>query len=292
MKNRVIKIISNQYTILKADGTIEKAIASGKMRLKDKIVVGDFVEIEYNEGICTIVDLGERQNILKRPYLANVDQAYIVMSLKDPEFSFELVNRLLLMIEYAHIKPIIIATKSDLATNEEIEAVSNYYASMDYKVIIVNKFEDSKVLLDSLKNNISVLCGQSGVGKSSILNRIDDSLNLATNEISKALNRGKHTTRHVELYPIEGGYLADTPGFSSIDLYDIEIDELQKRISVFQNHEACRFLDCRHLNEPDCAIKEAVSNGHIQETFYKTYCDIVKMIQDGNVKANNHRKLK
>lgn len=144
-----------------------------------------------------------------------------------------------------------------------------------------------------LKDKVSVLCGQSGVGKTSLLNKLIPTLELKTDSISKALNRGKHTTRHTELYEVFGGYVADTPGFSSLDISHIDKELLALKLTPFKPYiNGCRFLDCRHLKEPDCAVKNAVLEAKIPESFYNVYVDIMNMLSDGNFKANRHRTLK
>ena len=257
-KALIIKIISSEYTILLEDRSIQKAILAGKMRLDKHPVVGDYVEYIISDNKYIIQSILERRNYLIRPNLANIDNAIIMMSTKDPSFSYELVNRLIMLIEYADIRPIICISKADLGDNQEIEEIKTYYETMNYDVIISDISNDFRNLEGILEDKITVLCGQSGVGKSSLLNKLQPELNLKTNEISRALNRGKHTTRHVELFEIYGGYIADTPGFSSLDLTQVDKDLLASKISVFKPYIGeCRFNNCMHINEPDCKVKEA-----------------------------------
>lgn len=293
MVARIIKIISKEYTLLLEDKRVVKAILAGKMRLNDYPVVGDIVEYEIIEDNYVIQRICQRQNYMIRPNLANIDQAIIMMSLKDPDFSYELVNRLIILIEYSNIKPIICISKADLGDEKIIKEIYDYYNLMNYEILISKKDSSNIIFEDLFKSKISVLCGQSGVGKSTLLNNLNPELNLKTNQISKALNRGKHTTRHVELFELYGGYIADTPGFSSLDLSFIDKDLLANHISVFEKYLGnCRFNNCMHLNEPECAIKKAVEDGFIKESFYKTYCDIIEFIESGNLKGNRHRTLK
>ena len=293
MVARIIKIISQEYTLLLEDKRVVKAILAGKMRLNDYPVVGDIVEYEIIEDNYVIQRICQRQNYMIRPNLANIDQAIIMMSLKDPDFSYELVNRLIILIEYSNIKPIICISKADLGDEKIIKEIYDYYNLMNYEILISKKDSSNIIFEDLFKSKISVLCGQSGVGKSTLLNNLNPELNLKTNQISKALNRGKHTTRHVELFELYGGYIADTPGFSSLDLSFIDKDLLANHISVFEKYLGnCRFNNCMHLNEPECAIKKAVEDGFIKESFYKTYCDIIEFIESGNLKGNRHRTLK
>ena len=292
-KALIIKIISSEYTILLEDRSIQKAILAGKMRLDKHPVVGDYVEYIISDNKYVIQSILERRNYLIRPNLANIDNAIIMMSTKDPSFSYELVNRLIMLIEYADIRPIICISKADLGDNQEIEEIKTYYETMNYDVIISDISNDFRNLEGILENKITVLCGQSGVGKSSLLNKLQPELNLKTNEISRALNRGKHTTRHVELFEIYGGYIADTPGFSSLDLTQVDKDLLASKISVFKPYIGeCRFNNCMHINEPDCKVKEAVDKGKIKQSFHKTYKDIIEFIISENLKGNRHRTLK
>ncbi len=292
MRATIIKIISNQYTVILDDNSVQIAYLTGKMRLKGRLFVGDHVDVEINEGKYGIVDVYQRINCLKRPFVANVDKAYILMSYENPKFSFELVNRLAIIIEYCNVKPVIVVTKSDLGTGERLNRIKSYYELLGYEVYFSYKDTLNNDLLASLKNCISVLCGQSGVGKSSILNTFNPDFNLKTDEISKALGRGKHTTRHVELFNINDGLIADTPGFSSIDLRDIDINYLKDKISSFVKNGECYYRDCMHIDEPNCGVKKAIDDGLIPVSFYETYVDIIKMIKSGNYSFNNHRRLK
>lgn len=292
MKARIIKIISNQYTVQLEDNTILEAYPTGKMRLKQRLFVGDFVLLEKSDGKYGIVDVLERKNVLKRPFLANVDQAYILMSFKDPNFSFELVNRLVILIEYADVLPIIVITKADLGDDKALNNIKEYYNQIGLDVYFSYKDVIDEILLASFKHKVSVLCGQSGVGKTSIINKFDPSLNLKTDITSKALGRGKHTTRHVELYELNEGLVADTPGFSSIDLRDIDINLLKDKISVFNKYNTCYYRDCIHINEPDCGVKKAILDNLIPKSFYDSYVEIFDMIKMGNYSFNTHRRLK
>ena len=182
-KALIIKIISSEYTILLEDKSIQKAILAGKMRLDRHPVVGDYVEYITSDNKYVIQNILERRNYLIRPNLANIDNAIIMMSTKDPSFSYELVNRLIMLIEYADIRPIICISKADLGDNQEIEEIKTYYETMNYDVIISDISNDFRNLEGILENKITVLCGQSGVGKSSLLNKLQPELNLKTNEI-------------------------------------------------------------------------------------------------------------
>ncbi|MBQ0064228.1 MAG: ribosome small subunit-dependent GTPase A [Firmicutes bacterium] len=279
-KGLLTKIISNQYTIF-MDNAFYVASPRGKMRLQEKPCVGDVVEFEKFDDSYRIHSICERKNRLLRPAISNVDQALIVTSCKDPDFSVHLLNRLIILVSLAHVEPVICVTKSDIAPNiEEIEKTLDWYKKCGYTVVYTDPNRDTKELEDVLRNKISVLCGQSGAGKSSLLNRIEPSFTLQTQEISKALGRGKHTTRHCELHPICDGWVADTPGFSSLDFKRLDTTHLDEVIKDFQPYlNQCKFNDCIHINEPSCAIKEALEKGEINPYMYEDY----KSIKEGLV---------
>lgn len=270
---RIIKIISNQYTIV-SDGRQILANPRGKMRKGLIPVVGDQVEFEQFNDACRIHRVLPRVNQLLRPAIANVDQALVVTSLKDPDYSCHLLNRLIMLVSLAGVEPILCITKSDLS-QDDFEHEFHLYKKAGYTVVFSHPGSDDEALKNVLKDKISVLCGQSGVGKSSLLNRLDPSFSLQTQEISKALGRGKHTTRFCQLHEIAGGWVADTPGFSSLDFSSLDLSHLDQVIKDFQPYIGhCRFSDCKHLKEPDCAIKKAVAQGKINSTMYEDYKQI------------------
>ena len=280
---RVIKIVSNQYTVLYDNQRVE-AVAMGKLRLKQSPVVGDFVKLEKLEGKMCIQAIEPRKNQLIRPSIANVDQAMIIMSMVDPDFSCQLVDRLLILIQHAGIQPFLVITKVDVCTmSEQMKEWIEDYRRSGYQVILHSKGEPNQELMDLLKDKITVLTGQSGAGKSSLINTYLPDFEIQTQEISKALGRGKHTTRHAELLKLEcGGMVADTPGFSSLTLDDIEESELKEYFIEFENHDECRFGSrCIHENEPMCSVKEAVENGEISKKRYDSYIQLLNEIRSG-----------
>ncbi len=275
MQGQIIKIVSNQYTVLTADNKQINTVAMGKLRLGLKPVVGDLVEYDELEGQYGIQRIMPRKNFLIRPAIANIDQAMIVMSAVEPDFSSLLVDKLVFLICYADIEPIIVITKMDLV--DENDKVYNFiedYRKAGYTVILSGHDLTIDDIKNQLKNRITVLTGQSGVGKSTILNKLDKDFAAATQEISQAMGRGKHTTRHTQLYPVAGGWIADTPGFSSLDLSRIDAKILASKIPDFQNVEKCRFNDCAHINEPNCAIKKGVEEKRISSIRYQHYVEI------------------
>lgn len=280
-KGRVIKIISNQYTVLYNNEAIN-CIAMGKLRKDKSPVVGDFVEFEYLDGVAAIQKVLPRVNHLDRPSIANVDQAIIIMSLIEPDFSSQLVDRLIFLIEYQGINPVIVVTKMDKAdVSDEVQAVFDDYKKSGYQIIFTKKNHKDKEIEDLFKDKVSVLTGQSGVGKSSLINTYVPNFEIKTQEISKALGRGKHTTRHSELHEVCGGWVADTPGFSSLDFEQLELMEFVNCIKDFKDAaQSCKFRNCIHQNEPGCSVKEGVDNGEISNIRYKHYLEVLKIIQN------------
>lgn len=270
MKGLIIKNISNDY-LIKAENNLYNCKPRGKFR-KDKIIplVGD--KVEFNEQDKYITKIYPRKNSLIRPSVSNVDQALIVTSVKIPNFDTNLLDKLLTIISFNNIEPVICFTKLDLLDNKEqkeIETYINYYNNLGYKTVTNSKKENFSNIFD---NKITVLAGQSGAGKSSLLNLLNPTLKLQTNEISKALNRGKHTTRHTELYKLLGGYIADTPGFSQVDFrkmtkYDIR-DNMKE---MFDNLHECKYRDCMHIKEDGCKVKQLLAEGTILKSRYNNY---------------------
>lgn len=279
-QGRIIKVISNQYTIY-SNGELLVAKPRGKMRKGQTPYVGDLVNFERIEDSVRIDSILPRSNKLLRPTVCNVDQALIVTSLKDPDFSEHLLNRLIFLVVLCDVEPVICITKSDLVDKEEFERIDrilDWYRKAGYRIFFSHPGSDDEQLKELLDGKISVLCGQSGAGKSSLLNRLDPSFKLHTQEISKALGRGKHTTRHCELHPVANGLVADTPGFSSLDFSRMDVSRLDKRLPDFAKaiEEGCRFADCIHVDEPDCAIKAGVANHEINPVLYEDYAQLRK----------------
>ncbi len=279
-QGRIIKVISNQYTIY-SNGELLVAKPRGKMRKGQTPYVGDLVNFERIEDSVRIDSILPRSNKLLRPTVCNVDQALIVTSLKDPDFSEHLLNRLIFLVVLCDVEPVICITKSDLVDKEEFERIDHildWYRKAGYRIFFSHPGSDDEQLKELLDGKISVLCGQSGAGKSSLLNRLDPSFKLHTQEISKALGRGKHTTRHCELHPVANGLVADTPGFSSLDFSRMDVSKLDKRLPDFAKaiEEGCRFADCIHVDEPDCAIKAGVANHEINPVLYEDYAQLRK----------------
>lgn len=274
MIGRIIKLISNDYTVL-SENKIYICKSRGKFRnMKLTPLVGDMVK--FDEKNNYILDILPRKNELIRPPVSNIDQAFIISSVKDPDFSTNLLNKLLVLIEYNNITPIICLTKLDLLSKEELEEINkyiNYYKNIGYKVYINTDLEEIK---NQFKDKYSIFTGQSGAGKSTLLNKLDNSLNIKTDEISYALGRGKHTTRHVELLKICNGFVADTPGFSSLDFYDMSNSDIRDNFVEFNDYkELCKYKDCMHDKEDNCEIKRKVEQDIILKSRYDDYLKFI-----------------
>lgn len=281
-KGRIIRLISNQYQVLLDDNQIIDAIASGKLRLKMAPKTGDIVDIELREQKYMIVDIHDRFNDLKRPPIANIDQMLIVVSAKNPDFSISLVDQMLVMSNYNNVKPILIVSKMDLLDKDDkINKYIDNYILSGYQVFKSGKEKDTNAIEKLVANKFSVLSGQSGVGKSTLLNRINPDFEIKTQEISKSLGRGKHTTRHVQYLPVGSGWVADTPGFSKIDLTVLTIEDLRDSMFEFEKFsQHCRFSDCFHINEPGCAVTKAAKEGLIPIERYENYVKFYAEIKD------------
>lgn len=253
--------------------------------------VGDRVTLDdVNNGKAVISDILERKNYIIRPPLANLDVLIFVVSSCSPKPNYTLIDKFIAISAYKDIENIIVVTKLDLEANSEIAEI---YSKAGIKIIEVDYSDENSYLplLDMLKGKICAFTGNTGVGKSTLLNHLDDGLELRTGEISEKLGRGRHTTRHTELYKLKNGaYIADTPGFSTFDTnrYDIiHKDKLELCFAEFQPYlTKCAFPDCAHISEKRCAVREAVDKGEISLSRYKSYCEMyeeAKNIKDWEV---------
>lgn len=284
MKGKIIKALSGFYYVASEDEIFQTRARGNFRNRKITPLVGDEVIFESsNQTDGYLLEILPRKNELVRPPVANVDQGVVVTSLVEPNFSYNLLDRFLVTLEYEGIEPIIFLTKADLVKDHAaMKAIEETYQAIGYHVITSKaEGEDLLELQRYFPERITVFMGQSGAGKSTLLNRIVPELALETGVISESLGRGKHTTRHVELLPICDGLVADTPGFSSIDFLEIEAVELPKLFPDFLAVAAnCRFRECRHLNEPDCAVKQGVAANEIAETRYKNYVQFLEEIEN------------
>ncbi len=273
MNARIIKIISNNYTVF-YNNKLYICKARGKFRkLNLQPAVGDFCDIDLENNY--ILNIHDRKNYLQRPTIANVDIGLIIMSVKEPDLSLYNLDKILVHIIYNKICPVIVFTKIDLVENkEELFKIKKYYESLKIPVYFNDELEKIKKII---KNKVVVLTGQTGAGKSTLLNKLDQNLHIKTSPISKALNRGKHTTTHTELYNICSSLIADTPGFSSLSLSYINKEDLKNSFLEFSNF-TCPFNDCLHINERNCAVKNAVTNNIILKSRYENYLNFSKEV--------------
>ncbi|WDC80792.1 ribosome small subunit-dependent GTPase A [Ligilactobacillus ruminis] len=286
-KGQIRQSLSGYYDIF-SEGKTYRTRARGNFRKKGQTpLVGDYVEFKAdNENEGYVLKILERKNQLVRPPVANVDCAIVVTACIEPDFSSNLLDRQLVMLSENEIVPILYFSKADLmdeTTKERMLPVFDYYSKY-YRTVVSEKNMDDEELVSALfeeAGNVFVVMGQTGAGKSTLLNRLDPKLKLETGEISKALSRGRHTTRKVSLMDVKGHLIADTPGFSSFELREIEKERLSSLFEDFNEYSPqCRFRGCLHLNEPDCAVKAAVLEGKILESRYENYKLFQKMIQE------------
>jgi len=303
IKGLIKKQISNQYTVVNLENKEEIiAIPSGRLRhvfvnkdstfnqpygrklkadtgrIKISPKVGDHVLVDISGDQAMIIEIEERFNDLERPDVANVDQVLLVFSSIRPDFSFNLLDKFLIILEKNNLKPVLIVSKIDLIENEPLEELKKQIAYYTNNLNIDTYYVNSKqkIGFDTLehifKDKITVLAGQTGVGKSTLLNALIPELKLKTQEISEAPGRGRHTTRHSELYLFNEGYICDTPGFSSVNLGIYEKEDLKTYYPDFLDLSTnCKFSSCNHISEPGCAVKEAKDAGLIPLERYQNY---------------------
>ena len=272
MEGQIVKILSNLYTV-NCNGIVYECHSRGKFR-NDKVTprVGDYVKIDIENNY--ILEILPRKNELLRPIVSNVDQGFIITRLRHPDFSTNLLDKLLVIMELHQIKPVICFTKYDLLNSKEkkeIKKYEKYYKKIGYKVLYnTNLFRIKKMF----KGLTTVFCGQSGAGKSTLINKISKDLNLEVGEISLALGRGKHTTRFVQLLELCGGKVVDTPGFSMIEFTEFTKEQIRDSFIEFKKYH-CPYKDCMHLDEGECQIKKEVAKGNILSSRYENYKKIL-----------------
>lgn len=286
VKGKIIKGIGGFYYVATND-TIYECKARGSFR-KQKItpLVGDDVEISINTNAENTIDkILDRKNSLVRPPLANLDTLFIVASIVDPKINTLIIDKLIAIAEYKHIEPVLVLTKTDL--EQDYAQYADIYTKAGFKVIICDNQAGTGAdeVREMLAGKISAFTGNTGVGKSTLLNNIAPELSLATGETSKKLGRGRHTTRHCELFNVAGGYIADTPGFSSLDFERCEKilkDDLPYCFREFEPYlNDCKFItSCAHIHDKGCAVCKAIEDGKISTSRHESYIAMYNDVKD------------
>ena len=282
LNGTIIKGIGGFYYV-KASNNVYECKARGVFR-KERVtpMIGDKVVIEVNGEKGSITEIMPRFSCLIRPPVANIDTIIIVVAAAEPDPSLELIDKMLVNAEISGIKPAICINKTDIRMREDIEEI---YTKAGYEVFTVSaeKKAGTDKLFEYLKGKTTAFAGLSGVGKSSLLSLITDDT-LETGEVSEKIRRGRHTTRHVELFEIDGGFVLDTPGFGQLEVEGIKADELQNYFPEMADAQGnCRFRGCAHINEPDCYVKEKLETGEIAPSRYESYkamYEKLKLVKD------------
>ena len=277
MQGIIIKSLAGFYYV-EADGQVYQTRARGNFRKKGQTpYVGDFVDFsaeDQSEGY--ILKIHERKNSLVRPPIVNIDQAVVIMSAKEPDFNANLLDRFLVLLEQKTIEPLIYISKLDLVEDRsQLDAYKAIYEKIGYPFLY-----SQEELLPHLEKKVTVFMGQTGVGKSTLLNKIAPELALETGQISDSLGRGRHTTRAVSFYNVNGGKIADTPGFSSLD-YEVKESELLNDCfpELAEISQGCKFRTCTHTHEPACAVKLALESGQVAQSRYDNYLQFLSEIE-------------
>jgi len=252
-------------------------------RQKQDFLAGDRIRFQpVGDHLGVIEGVSPRRNQLLRPLVANLDQVVVVMAMANPQPDLLLLDRILLMVQREGIGPVICLNKADQAEEAEIQRVAAVYRAAGYRVVPASTLTGEGIgeIRELLRDRISVFAGPSGVGKSSLLNAVQPGLCLKTGRVSEKIGRGRHTTRHVELMETDlGGLIADTPGFSQLDLPQMGRGELQEHYpEIWQLAAGCRFSTCLHNSEPDCAVKKAVAEGRIDSGRYQRYLLLLEQV--------------
>lgn len=288
MQGKIVKGIAGFYYVHIAEFGIYECKAKGIFRKEGKKpLVGDNVEIdilseENKEG--NIREILPRKNELVRPAVSNVDQALVVFAVQKPKPHLNLLDRFLVMMEHKEIPVIICFNKLDIAAEEDLDRLKEVYGASGYQVVFISARLEEHIdkIKELLKGKTSTVAGPSGVGKSSLINCLQSEARMETGDISRKIDRGKHTTRHSELITIDRDtYIMDTPGFSSLYTGNFEKEELKYFFPEFTAFEGqCRFHGCDHVHEPDCAVKQALSEGKVHPVRYQNYLELYKEIKE------------
>lgn len=288
MRGKIIKGIGGFYYVHAEDGVVYECKARGIFRRENiKPLVGDLVETEVldrTERTGNILEILPRKSRLIRPAVANIDQALVVFAIVKPEPNFNLLDRFLIMMEQQDLPCIVCFNKSDIASDRERQKLQRAYETCGYRVLFISvrEKEGLEEVRALLQGRTTALAGPSGVGKSSLINYLHPQAAMETGAISKKIDRGKHTTRHSELFVLDKeSYIMDTPGFSSLMLFDMEKEDLKDFYPEFRAFEAeCRFRGCVHVNEPGCGVKEALAAGKISDVRYHNYTVLYEELKD------------
>lgn len=283
MQGKIIRGIGGFYYI-NAGNSIYECKAKGSFR-KDGIrpLVGDDCIIDIldeKNRLANITSILPRHSEIIRPAVANVDQAMIIFAISRPEPNFNLLDRFIIQISQKNLPCIIVINKMDLADDDQRREIEEAYVACGCKVVFtsVSNREGVEEIRKLIKGKTTTVAGPSGVGKSSMINLLQSAVKMQTGVLSDKIDRGKHTTRHSELIPIdEDTYILDTPGFSSLNLFDVSTDTLKDYYYEFEDYAAeCRFLDCKHISEPDCGVKKAVESGEVSRLRYENYLTLYR----------------
>ena len=288
MQGKIIKGIAGFYYVHVVGSGVFECKAKGAFRkAKIKPLVGDNVEIDIlneEDKLGNIVEILPRKNELIRPAVANIDQALVVFAITKPKPHFNLLDRFLVMMESKGIPVVLCFNKKDIAEEKEVQELEEIYRVCGYQIIFTSAKEEEnlEMVKKVLKGKTSTVAGPSGVGKSSLINLLQQGIQMETGSISEKIERGKHTTRHSELIPIdEDSYIMDTPGFSSLYVNDFEKEELKYYFTEFEPYEGtCKFNGCDHIHEPGCKVKEALENGEIHKVRYENYLEMYNELKE------------